>query len=331
MSLFGNMLGNIFDKITSTIDKIKAPFSSTDMPNKTQSSPSPAPHPPTLNGIDYSKMPKATVIVKSTQGTVKETIKNAINYNGALYDPITLKILADHHGPDGVYNADDWESKWDQSSQTAIFTQKKKKSTSNNNNISSSNNITVTKPPKIEFNEPFPTFSSTLKKIERYVYFFGVDSIKFKNITYSKDSSFLSQATKVNGDYIMLEAKYTGDIEFSILDNKLEIPILPIGVSSISNELLFYNQSTRFLIDNSFPHSIKKNGVTTQMKYSSLHELNSSDWENNVYHIDYKPLLKNTHKPISQEIYIKAILRGELSSIQSISVRCYIENQDQGR
>lgn len=207
---------------------------------------------------------------------------------------------------------------------TAIFNSNKKPETSKPSSGSSSSSSSYDDdddytppspppppPPKIEWTEPFPSFSANLKTIHKFTYFFGVDKLKARDVILNETSCFISEYINIGSlkedEYIELDAvcdigEYAS-IEFYILDGEMEIPIIPIKDTLIQNEKIFQGMPTRFEIDETVPYYISYNQSPSEV------DLSTAMQKANGYTITYKPKSGYTYKPLNQDIKIKAILR----------------------
>lgn len=167
-------------------------------------------------------------------------------------------------------------------------------------------------PPFISWNEPAPTFSSNLKEVSKYSYFFGLDKLEIKNVEANQNCCFISQEIllgNISEDcYIQFEGgSITSDsssVEFYILDGGLEFPMLPIGNKLISNEKLFFGLDTRFAVDLSKEVIIKKNGFVVDMSLEKAKQSNDG-----IYTVTYYTTDEHSYKPINSSIKLKVIMR----------------------
>lgn len=96
------------------------------------------------------------------------------------------------------------------------------------------------------------------------------------------------------------------NIEFYIIDGIKEYPILPIETERVK-EKLFYNLDTRFTIDKTKEIIIYKNNEATSL---SLDDINSLDFNSNVYTIEYTPAIQHQiYNPTQDNIKVKLIQR----------------------
>lgn len=185
-------------------------------------------------------------------------------------------------------------------------------------------------PPKIEWTEPFPTFSSNLKIIHKFTYFFGLDKLYMKDVSLNDTCCFISEYINVGslklGEYIELDATCdisdNASIEFYILDGEMEVPIVPINDKLIQNEKIFHGMPTRFEIDETSAYTIFYNQSPSEVDLATAIQKESG------YTITYKPKGGYTYRPLNQDIKIKAILRSYSDTkyaprITSMKIRKY--------
>lgn len=300
--------------------------------------------PSNLSQIPTDKLAYGTVYV---DGVKKE---NVPLYDGVFYDSATGKPMTDMHTGTGVLNSSEYKKYYEigaDGKQTAYFTKKTTTSSSSSSDYYYDSEESVYKPvyyppPKLSFDEPFPTFSSKLKKVVKYNYYFGLDMVEAKKVLTEKNSCWVSQLIHVGGfqesEYLQLDISYFQDenssIEFYIIDGEKEIPIVPINDSSITNESLFAGIEPRFLIDSAYPVVVKNKNNSCNRTYREVID-QSVVWENTndrfEYTISYTPIAESwKYKPINSEIAIKAVIRywdiGEYSPyIKEVSLRKYIK------
>jgi hypothetical protein len=166
-------------------------------------------------------------------------------------------------------------------------------------------------PPFISWNENPPTFSSDLKKVNKYSYFFGVDKLTIAHAEINQNCCFISKEISL-GDitncYLQLEAdcdiSSDSSIEFYIIDGGIEHPIVPVKDILVSNEKIFCGLNTRFPIDSTKDISIKKDGNLIDVTIAKA--IQSSD---GLYTVTYTPVNSYNYKPINSVVKIKIILR----------------------
>lgn len=316
-------------------------------PSKTPSTPSP---PPSITGIDPSQITKGTVQIITADGKVHER-KDMPLYNGAFYDPSTGKILSDVHGPDGIFENSEWDTSWrrnDDGTVTGIFTERPPSTShSNGGGGGSEPPSPPPKPAKLDFSDPFPSFTSNIKEVSKYFYYFGIDEAIFSSVTYEKNSVFVSPIIDLgvlyDTDYLMLESTYTlgfnSSIEFYILDGTDQVPILPYDEEYVTNEQHFKNLPLRFQRNTTKSYTIKQDNHVIEMKLedllanvSGLTYVNKYSYINaySPYTISYTPKDCWTYKPKSNQIQLKIVLRnydstGEMPSFKYVLIRKYSE------
>ena len=271
---------------------------------------------------------KGDVTIKDSNGEVIEVLKNCILQDGAFYDANTGKILSSVHTGTGVYDSAYWDKNYwrdENGNPVGEFIYKAKPKEQAVIVIPSGGGPDPgpgpspsypPKPPFLIYNQPQPTFNSDLKKINKYSYYFGLDSFKAKNVTNGYNSCFISKSiyldTIKKEDYIELEAKYniddTSSIEFYIIDGEVEIPILPLGDLDVKNEKIFFGLNTRFTVDETANILIKQNDKITN--YTLYDILNPSNIDTSLnYNISYTPITSYKYHPNNSSIKIKVIIR----------------------
>lgn len=172
-------------------------------------------------------------------------------------------------------------------------------------------------------------------KVTKYIYIFGIDDINVSLINLQSDSYFMSESINTESfgesEYIQLSVEdNTGEfsnIEYSIIDGDLEIPIIPINTKYIYNERIFPENSLRFAVDNDLNSEgiikIKKDGMAISTELSNV-----IDQYDARYCVSYQPTEDGyKYTPINSSIKIKAAIRtyGDtldvIPYIKSISVR----------
>lgn len=142
------------------------------------------------------------------------------------------------------------------------------------------------------------------------VYYFGIDSIQADKVKYDKISAYISPTIEIgSSSYIQLSVQSNKDIsniEFSIIENEAEYPIMPIEVSRV-NEKLFWNLDTRFTINQTEVQLIRENNIETSLSLSDIAE---SDFGSNIYTIEYTPTKQSyLYYPETDNIKIKVVQR----------------------
>jgi hypothetical protein len=170
--------------------------------------------------------------------------------------------------------------------------------------------------------------ATTTKKL----YLFGIDSIDTSYNTINKTCCHVTQDIYVgsftDGEFVQIDADYIcGDnssIEFSIIDGNKTIPILPIKDKIVTNEKIFFNQTTRFNIDETQQYTIKCNGDIVETNLNTAITDNTKN-----YSISYTPVNAYKYKPSSDTIKIKTVIRmydSELNTmpyVSAINIRKY--------
>lgn len=159
-------------------------------------------------------------------------------------------------------------------------------------------------------------------------YDFGINNIKFSYHNATDVSGLISNFIVIdNCDYLTLltslkeqskDEQYS--LEFYLLDNNKEIPILPYNQTQVLYEKMFYNLETRFKINKSYQitvHEKTKDGLTLYNTYANYDEyLTGTNSLNNMLKdkskelvISYVPVDAKRVKPTNNRIAIKLIKR----------------------
>lgn len=259
------------------------------------------------------KPTKGTAIIYDKNGSVVAKIKTNIK-DGAMYDSNTGKIVSSNHGYSGMYNDPSGYTKtYDSETKTGYWTPKEEKKKSS----SKSKKSPPARPSFISFNEPIPTFKSSLKEQHKFIYYSGIDSIELKKVDVNKEVCFVSKYVEIGelteGEYLEFDAVYScgedSSIEFYMLDGEEEIPIIPSGDSIIKNEKIFSELSTRFSIDDSKPIVIKNKASVSNLSLPEAKEKLLTSADNNIYNITYSTKASKRVLPTNKSVRIKAILR----------------------
>ena len=134
----------------------------------------------------------------------------------------------------------------------------------------------------------------------RYRYLYCFDNPVAQQRQIKTAAGFVSAPVNVNNcSYVELDADYAAGIEYYVIDDNDEIPILPHTVTYVEDEKLFFGLMPRFGIADPSNIVVKKNGILTNI--TTLQELEdflivsydqagSLDFENdNLYTISYTP------------------------------------------
>lgn len=304
--------------------------------NGSSTTPSTVPPIPNLSDVPKDKIVYGNVYVDGVLST------NMPLYDGVFYDPETGKPLSTLHTGSGLYTPNEYDKSYkidENGIPTGYFN-----SRDDDYNYSGGGGYIpsiVYPPPKIDFNEPIPTFSTNLTRIKKYVYYFGIDQVEAKSVQIDNTScivsSYIEIGTLGEDDYIQLDASYYEDInssiEFYIIDGEKEVPMFPINATSIENESLFINLFSRFNINKTSPVIIKNNGVVCNKSYEKIiSDINL--WEDssnrNEYTISYVPLDGKNYRPINTKIQVKIIIRCyEISDnppcVENVRIRKYMK------
>lgn len=343
----GDFTTQIGDKIFTSGDGGGGPSSSGSGSSSGSSgsssgyNPSSPPHIGNLSDVPADKIVYGNVIVN---GVLEQGVPL---YDGVFYDKATGKPYSTVHTGDGLYGPDDYlkQYKIDENGiPTGYFVSKnngESYSSSGGGGGGSYSPPVSYPPPKIDFNEPIPTFKTDVKRVKKYIYYFGLDQIEAKNVQIDKTSCIVSPYIEIgqlsDEDYIQLDVSYYSDInsnvEFYIIDGEKEVPILPLKDTTIENESLFVNLFTRFNIDKTKPVTIKNKGATCNKSYENIIS-NINLWEDSSnryeYTISYTPLEGKVYRPINTKIQIKITLRCyEVNDnppfVETVSIRKYMK------
>lgn len=142
-----------------------------------------------------------------------------------------------------------------------------------------------------------------------FLYLFGIDGIELKKRTMAESSAKITAPVKVpKGSVIELDARFYEDehssVEFSIIDETGETPIVPRGISYIRNERIFPGLDTRFPADLGAPVVIQKDGAPVDMTFEEAKEKTDG-----LYTVSYKPKEGYTYTAKTDEVRIKVVLR----------------------
>lgn len=161
------------------------------------------------------------------------------------------------------------------------------------------------------------------KNINKCRYNFSLDNISVSQNLISKTAGFISQEIDVsNCGWIEIECDNIDNIEFYILEEKNETPILPKNVNYINNEKLFYGLMPRFTIKDPDNITVYKNGELTAINNlddlclflcvnNTNVEVNQSSYlQENEYTVSYRPdTSAKVYYPNTDKIRIKVIKR----------------------
>lgn len=137
----------------------------------------------------------------------------------------------------------------------------------------------------------------------KYRYSYCLDEVIAEQRDVFKAAGYISKPIKVTpNSYIELSAEVTDGVEYSILEDNNETPILPQNVNQIVDEKLFFSMMPRFVIMNPDNIIVKRNnipiGITKQKELEAFIMADitsdrtgtSSYTDDNVYTISYKPV-----------------------------------------
>lgn len=157
----------------------------------------------------------------------------------------------------------------------------------------------------------------------RYKYSYGISNVTAEYRNMVSAAGFISRpVTVVPNLFVELETDITYGIEYSIIEDEKETPILPKGLTEIIDEKLFFGMMPRFIILNPNDIIVKRNGIVTGITTQQQLELfliadtitaqtgESSFSDDAVYTITYKPG-ENAGKyfPKTDTIKVKVIQR----------------------
>lgn len=167
--------------------------------------------------------------------------------------------------------------------------------------------------------EAYSPTPNDVMTVAMYTYVFGIDSIEIKNIIKRDCGYFISKDISIGKlnelEYITLNVSHSipenCSIEYSILDQGIELPIIPIGTSLITNERIFSIADTRFLRDSDKTASsyvselVKKDGQETTISYEKAKTLSDGK-----YTLTYKPnVTYHERQPINNQVQVKCCIR----------------------
>ena len=163
-----------------------------------------------------------------------------------------------------------------------------------------------------------------------YYYLFGIDNIEIEHVNINDNSTFYSKdihiGTIAANEHISLYTKENiiqGSVEYYIINNNDEIPILPENTDQVIDEKIFYKTPTRFPIDYNKPIVIKKNLEPINISVYDVQNIN----DNNLYTISYTPIQNILSDSLNENIKIKTIIRTYNpfinNSIESINIKKY--------
>lgn len=157
-----------------------------------------------------------------------------------------------------------------------------------------------------EYKVPKPTFNSDLQRVSKFNYFFGVDKFEFKKEQINNNCCFISKEIEIdNADEIGIDVSYSSkdntSVEFYIIKDDIEYPIVPENDNGIKNELIFFNMNTRI------PYvgipKIKRDGIDTNLSIDEANKLSDA-----IYTISYD-VEQNKRIAINNKFKLKIVLR----------------------
>ena len=185
------------------------------------------------------------------------------------------------------------------------------------------------------------SYGVNTEEILKYKYGFGLAKISASQNLIEKTAGFISSYIDVsNCRWIELETDSMQNVEYYIVEEKNETPILPIHTNYIYDEKLFYGLMPRFTIKNPNDIVVKKNGEITAINnlndlclFLSVNntdvEVNQSSFlQENEYTISYEPDNTATvYFPTTDKIRLKIIKRNiendRITDIDTIKIHKY--------
>lgn len=178
------------------------------------------------------------------------------------------------------------------------------------------------------FTKPEPVFEHNLEKHHKFGYFFGIDNVSFATMNINNTCGRITDYTEIGEvESVQLEASYhlpdKASVEFSFVDQDVEIPIMPIGDDMVRNEKIFFGLPLRFSIDKTKPYIIRKDGVEVTITPETA--INSND---GLYTISYTPIDAQDYEPKSDKLKLKVIMRlydekSEAPFVKNALIRAY--------
>lgn len=165
------------------------------------------------------------------------------------------------------------------------------------------------------------------EKRDMLQYSFGLDEVTVAKKQINKTSGFISKPIDIGSCYhIELIAPAYDGLEYSIIENGIETPILPKDQDKIKDEKIFFGLPLRFPVEEIDTVAIKANGTLTSYRYDDIKTLQANG--NKDYTVDYTPV-QNAHyySPKSKKIQVKVVqrLQGDNTPkpIEQILIRVY--------
>lgn len=159
-------------------------------------------------------------------------------------------------------------------------------------------------------------------------YSFGLDEITASRRAIHKVSGFVSKPINIGECHFieLIGPTYEG-LEYSIIENGNETPILPKGQTFIYGEKIFFGLPLRFPAEKTETVAIKAGGMLTSYRYDDIDKLQENG-DKKEYTIDYTPVQSAHHYyPKSNKIQVKIIQRLKKDSIphsiEQVLIRTY--------
>lgn len=159
------------------------------------------------------------------------------------------------------------------------------------------------------FTLPMPTFTSDLRRESRFIYSMGLDDLIIKNAYVKESGVRVTEAMSTEGatQVSIKVSEYQpeeGAIEYYVLNNGKETPILPEGETKVVNEKLFPNLATRFEMIGS-PIEIRRNGQVVEGM--SLEQARNA--RDGIYSVTYQTKNASMVDITGDKIQFKIIVR----------------------
>lgn len=158
-------------------------------------------------------------------------------------------------------------------------------------------------------------------------YSFGLDDVVLAKKQMHEVTGFISPVIELNDCYyITLEGPAREGLEYSVVENGTETPILPAAQTKITKEKIFHGLNLRFAPESAEDVVIYNNDSKTNYAYQDIKTLQPS--ESVTYTADYTPIQSgHYYYPEGKKIQIKLIQRNEqekhLEPITQILVKEY--------
>ena len=163
--------------------------------------------------------------------------------------------------------------------------------------------------------------------VARYVYFFGLDKLQGSHLNDANSAClYIKSQTILLCEKLELEViddQPDGtSIEYSLVEAGVERPILPVGVTRILDERVFYGMQPRFAMNHNKPIEVKKDGLIVDIGITA-----AMARKDGIYTVSYTPAIQSSYKPSSRTIDIKAVLRRHDESAKSPAIQSLLLRQ----